>query len=135
MRYPYILEHGEEGGCLLRFLDIPEAITSGKDSNEAIANAADCLHCILAAYVKEGQAFPKPSEGEAYASPPISFIAKLQLIEVWKESGITKVEFAKRLGIAESATRRLLDPSKVAKIEKIAAAAEVLGKKLVVEIR
>jgi antitoxin HicB len=37
----------DEGGFLVTFTDVPEAITGGKDRAEALANAQDALEVAL----------------------------------------------------------------------------------------
>lgn len=64
MRYafPCELTPDQDGGFVVMFPDIPEAITGGGDSAEALAMAEDALATALAGYVLERRAIPTPAE-------------------------------------------------------------------------
>ncbi len=53
--------------------------------------------------------------------------------EAMREQGISNVELARRLEVTEAVVRRLLNPDHSSKIEKMEAALEALGKRLIVE--
>lgn len=57
-RYRYKLERQENGWWLVRFPEIPEALTEGETEEEARANAVDCLSAALEGYVKAGRPLP-----------------------------------------------------------------------------
>lgn len=80
--YPCSLEPESEGGSLVRFPDVPEALTGGRDRTEAPAMAEDCLVVALGAYVKEHQGIPSPGpvlDGQVSIAVPAVFAAKLDL--------------------------------------------------------
>jgi antitoxin HicB len=56
--YRYKLDRQENGWWLVRFPDIPEALTEGETEEEARANAIDCLLTALEGYMKEGRPLP-----------------------------------------------------------------------------
>ncbi len=58
--YPYKLERQKNGWWLVRFPDVPEALTEGETKEEAFENAQDCLITALEGYVKAGRAIPRP---------------------------------------------------------------------------
>ncbi|HEU0142912.1 MAG TPA: hypothetical protein VFQ79_24545 [Bryobacteraceae bacterium] len=51
-----------------------------------------------------------------------------------REKGINNSELARRLGVRETVVRRMLDPEHETKTEKLQAALEVLGKRIVVGV-
>jgi antitoxin HicB len=57
--YPYKLERQENGWWLIRFPQIPEALTEGETREEAIKNAKDCLSTALEGYAKAGSVLPR----------------------------------------------------------------------------
>ena len=59
--YPVHLEPAEEGGFVVTFPDIPEAITEGDDETEALVWAQDALETMLESYVDDKQRIPYPS--------------------------------------------------------------------------
>ena len=59
--YPVSLVRNETGGVLLRFPDVPEAVTCGRSEEEALGCARDLLEAILDGYAAEGRDLPEPS--------------------------------------------------------------------------
>ena len=74
MRYAYpctLTPDDEDGGFVVTFPDVPEAITGGDDRDEALTMAADALSVALAGYMIEGHRFPVPgplADGQALVS-------------------------------------------------------------------
>ena len=62
LRYPAIFEPAEEGGFVVTFPDIPEAITQGEDVDDAMLHAADALETALDFYFDAQRPVPKPSK-------------------------------------------------------------------------
>jgi antitoxin HicB len=56
--YRYKLERQKNDWWLVRFPEIPEALTEGETEEEARANAADCLITALDGYIKAGRPLP-----------------------------------------------------------------------------
>ena len=56
------------------------------------------------------------------------------LYDAWRRSGLNKVAFAERLGIAETEVRRMVNPRHATKIEWIDAALRSLGRRLMVSV-
>ena len=103
----------KDGGLVATFPDVPEAITGGSNLAEALAMAEDALATALAGYVHEKWDIPTPSEavdGQVSVPVPTVVAAKLALYSAMKVQRITKVELADRLGVSESAVRKLTNP-------------------------
>ena len=49
--YPVHLEAAEEGGFIVTFPDVPEAITQGEDEDEALMRAVDALETAFSFYI------------------------------------------------------------------------------------
>lgn len=64
MYYPAKFEPAEEGGFVVTFRDIPEAITQGDDEQEAIDMAKDALRSAMDFYLEDRRAVPLPSAVE-----------------------------------------------------------------------
>lgn len=58
--YPYILTLDSNHTWLVRFPDIPEAVTVGEDVREAAINAQEALEAALEIYVDGGRPIPAP---------------------------------------------------------------------------
>ena len=136
--YPVRLTRAKEGGFVVSCRDLPEAITQGDSREDALAQAMDALDEAFAARMKAGEDFPVPSaarRGEVLAAPPAESVAKAALYVAMREANVSKVEMAARLGVDEKEVRRLLDPHHPSKLPRIAQAIELLGKRLVIELR
>ena len=121
---------------LVSFPDVPEALTEGDTEQEALDEAYDCLVAALAGYIHAGRPIPNPSG--ANHSPLIELspivTAKLALYRAMREQQIDDVILAKRLGTMEITVNRLLDLDYRSHIDHVAAALDVLGKRLVVAV-
>ncbi|MDP1899805.1 MAG: type II toxin-antitoxin system HicB family antitoxin [Rubrivivax sp.] len=125
----------DEGGFVVSCRDLPQLVTQGDDKAHALAEAADAMDEVFAAYMLGGLALPAPSKarrGEHLVSPPAGTVAKAALHSAMMEAGFTKVQLAKRLGVDEKEVRRLLDPHYGSKLPRIAEAIGALGQRLVI---
>lgn len=110
--YRYILEQQENGWWLVRFPEIPEALTEGETEAEARTSAIDCVIAALEGYMKAGKPIPRPSAtapGLDRAVLPSLVTAKLAIYETMRDYGWSKVKLAGELGVPENSVRRLLD--------------------------
>jgi len=137
MNYPVtVTQHPD---CwIVQFIDIPPAITAGQTREEALLNAEDCLDvALLCLFDDEDQPFPPPPSpgGDARVSPTAPIAAKLALMIAWRDSGLSKSAFARRLGKSESEVRnRILNPKHKTALATLDAAARALGKRLTIDI-
>jgi len=123
----------EEGGYVVTFRDLPEAITQGDTVGEALAEAADCLEEAIAGRIDDGREIPSPSSpkrGERIVSVPASMALKAAVYLAVREAGISNSELARRLRLDEKEARRILDPHHPTKLRKIEAALAALGRHL-----
>ena len=81
--YPVTLTPDEaDGGFVVTFDDIPEAITQGDTEGEALAAAKDALESALDFYFEDKRAVPAPSKakrGQNVIELPASLSAKVLL--------------------------------------------------------
>ncbi|GGA79679.1 antitoxin [Brucella endophytica] len=127
-----------DGGYLVTFPDVPEAITGGADHAEALRNASEALGLALRGYLVGDRPLPIPcARADDLVPVPVeaSDALKLAVIEAFNASGLTKTELARRLGKAETEARRILDPDYPSKLPILQAALAVLGKRVVVSIQ
>ena len=135
--YPAQFTLDEGGSLMVRFRDLPEAITSGRDAADAVEQAADCLQEALAGRLVRREAIPKPSKvrrGERRVPMAMYLAPKLALFSAMERAGINNSELARRLGVTEVVIRRMLNPKHETKAGKIEAALRALGKEAVVQI-
>jgi antitoxin HicB len=135
--YPASFRHDEDGRSVVSFPDFPHAHTDGKDVREAMEEAIDCLGSVLAHAIAEKQSIPSPSKlkrGQRLVPVPLWIAGKLALYLTMREKHISNSELARRLGVRETVIRRMLDPDHDTKSEKLQAALEALGKRVVIHL-
>ncbi len=135
--YPCVLQP-DPPGYMVVFPDVPEALTGAEEVQESLLLAEDALAVALAGYVNAKWDIPSPSplaEGQYLVSLPPVVAAKLALYTAMRDQGVTKVGLADRLGISESAIRKLTNPDHRSHIGLVENALKALGRTLVVEDR
>jgi antitoxin HicB len=137
LNYPVVLEAQPEGGFVVTFPDVPEAITQGEDAEEALLYAVDALETALSFYVDARKQLPtasKPRRGQKTVRPSALESAKLGVYQAMTAQGIRKAELARRLGWHMPQVDRLFDVRHASKFEQIEVAASALGKRLVLSV-
>ena len=135
--YPCVITPVDDGSLVATFPDVPEAITGGASRSEALAQAEDALATALAGYVHEKWDIPSPSEavaGHELVAVPAVIAAKLALYSAMRAQRITKVELASRLGISESAVRKLANPDHRSHVGQVQKALRAVGRTIKVEV-
>jgi len=131
------IENDPDGGFIVTFPDVPEAITGGIDKEEAYDNAAQALGLALRSYPIRGLSLPVANYHEGLQ--PISLDAwntlKLSVIEAFNAVGMTKTQLAQKLGKKETEARRILDPNYPTKLQTLEQVLSVLGKKLIITVK
>ena len=134
LAYPAVFTRDEDGRLLVSFPDFPTAHTDGADANEAMEEAIDCLGSSIAFAMADKADVPKPSRlkrGQKLVPVPLWIVGKLALYWTIREIGISQSELARRLNVRETVVRRMLDPNHGTRPEKLQAALEALGKRVV----
>ena len=135
--YPVVLDAQPEGGFVVTFPDVPEAITQGEDEQEALLYAVDALETALSFYIDARKPLPaasKAKRGQRTVRPSALEGAKLGVYQAMTEQGIKKAELARRLGWHMPQVDRLFDLRHASRLDQIEAAARVLGRVLEVRI-
>lgn len=127
-----------EGGYLVTFPDVPEAITGGATLKAALEMAEDALECALLTYVELDRPLPAaatpPGKGLYPVAPRAEAVAKLAVIDAFKKAGISKAEFGRRISKKDMEVKRILDPHHRTKLAPLERAAGALGKRLVITV-
>lgn len=134
--YPVILTP-DEGTVLVTFPDVPEAITFGADTDEALLQAIDALESALSFYVDDRKPLPvpsKPKRGQKTVRPSALECAKLGVYRAMTEQGVKKSELARRLGWHMPQVDRLFDLKHASRLDQIEAAARALGRQVEVSV-
>ena len=128
----------QDGGFVVTFPDVPEAITQGDDVPEALQQAADCLEEAMAGRIRRYESIPaaSPVGPDQYAIPVLAqTAAKAALYLAIRHANITKTELAERLDCDEKEVRRLLDPRHASKLSRLESALAALGQHLVISVK
>ncbi len=136
--YPVTLTHDEtDGGFVVTFLDIPEAISQGETVAEAMKAARAALETALDFYFDDKRAVPAPSKaaaGQALIGLNASLSAKVLLLNEMIYQNIRPAELARRLGTRPQDVNRLTNLRHTTRIDSIAAALLALGKHLEIRV-
>ncbi|MCB1022406.1 MAG: type II toxin-antitoxin system HicB family antitoxin [Bryobacterales bacterium] len=134
--YPVqITPDGEQ--FLVRFPDVPEAITFGETEGEAVVRARDALESALTTYVEAGKALPRPTGNAAESSfIAVSALAeaKLTLHSLLLERGLSVGDLANRLGSTLQSAKRLLDVRVESSLGEIEQAFQALDRRLTIQV-
>jgi antitoxin HicB len=135
--YKALIEPGDaDGTIVVTFPDLPLVATDGAGRDEALANAAEALGLMLLALATDGERLPASKSARGIpVTPQAEVVAKLLLIEAFRESGLTRSEYARRLRRDPKIVRRLLDPMHATPIAQLEEALRVLGRRLVIGTR
>lgn len=131
--YSVQLTRQKEGGYLVTFPDLPEAISQGDDMTSALHEAVDCLEEAIANRIAMKLPIPVPSK--AKRGQHLIFLhgvmaAKAALYVAVKEKKLTNTALAKKLEWDEKEVRRVLDPHYQSSFPKIELALSAVGQRL-----
>ncbi len=135
--YPVVLAPQREGGFLVSFPDVREAITQGENEQEALRVAVDALETALSFYIDARAPLPvprKPRRGQPTVRPSALECDKLGVYRAMTEQGIRKAELARRLGWHMPQVDRLFDLRHASRMDQLEAAARVLGRRIDVRV-
>lgn len=135
MQYPVRLKAAEEGGYIVTFPDIPEAITQGEDIEDALHHGADALESALDFYFEARRPIPlpsKPKRGQRLIELTPSIAAKVLLLNEMLRQKVRPAELARRLGTTPQEVNRLTNIRHTTRIDRVDAALRALGKRLIV---
>ena len=126
----------EDGGFVVTFPDVPEAITQGENRSEALWYAQEALETALTMYIEEQRDLPRPSPANSRptVSPNTLECAKLDIYMLMRAQGVHKEELAQRLRCPIRQVERLLDLGQNSLFEQIEQAATSLGKRIELHI-
>ena len=139
MIYPLTLtQDPETEQIMVRFPDVPEAVTVGKDSREALQWAKDSLLVALSGYMEDARPIPtptKPKAGQPVVVLPVLACAKLAIYEAMRMQGITQLALSRKLDIDPKQVRRILDLDRNSRMDQVEDALKALGRRLVVTVK
>ncbi len=128
--YPCTVREDQSGHYVVRFRDIPEALTSGETREEALAEAEDCLRSALVGYMLEGRDLPAPSppsRGAYLVAPPTPTLLKAAVYTVARDGKVKAAALARALGTDHKEARRILEPTHATKAQRLTDAMAAMG--------
>jgi len=93
LNYPVHLESAEEGGFVVTFPDVPEAITQGDDEAEALMRAIVALETALSFYTDAGHDLPQASKAkrrQRVVRPSALACIKLAIYQTMRDQGVKR---------------------------------------------
>jgi antitoxin HicB len=138
MKFPVNLTPDkDDGGFVVTFPDIPEAITQGDTVEQALAMAQEALETALEFYFEDKRVVPVPSKakrGQRAVELPASLSAKVLLLNEMVTQNIRPAELARRLNTTPQEVNRLTNLRHTTRIDGIAAALQAMGRHLEISL-
>jgi antitoxin HicB len=128
----------DDGGFIITFRDVPEAITQAESLDACLIEASDCLDEAVAGRIDDGLEIPKPSKlktNEKMINLPAQIAIKAALYIAMQEKKVNKSELARRLNVDVREVRRMLNPHHGTKLPSMEQALSALGKQLELHVR
>ena len=130
LAYPATVTRDKSGRYLVRFRDLPEALTDGADEKEALEEAVDCLSEALLSRVVDDEIIPEPSKprrDEYRIAPEPTIALKSLLNSIVRAHKLSTAELARRLKMDHKEARRILDPRHLTKFPRLQEVLRSLG--------
>lgn len=137
MKYPATFTEDKDGGFVVTFRDIPEAITQGDTEEEAMAMAEDVLLDSIDWYLEQKKAVPAPSQaqaGDRLVELPVSVTAKVMLLNEMLAQNVRPVDLSRKMGVRSQDVTRILNLRHNTKIDTVSAAFKALGKSIEIRV-
>jgi antitoxin HicB len=133
MYYPATFTQDPTGGYVVRFRDIPEALTQGDDEADASDMAQDALITAIDFYFEDQRPVPLPSKirsGERLVDLIPSVAVKILLLNEMLTQNVRPADLARRMEVLPQEVTRLLKLDHKTKIDTVAQALHALGRRL-----
>lgn len=131
--YPALLRDNKEGGFIVSFRDVPEAITEIWSLEELQNTAVDALVTMLEMYFEKNKIFPEPSKpkkNEVMVQLPLIVVAKMLLLNVMVSGNIRPCDLARKMNVKPQEVNRIINLQHNTKIDTVDLAMKALGKNL-----
>jgi len=137
--YPVDIFYDENGTVIVKFEDVPEAISVGANLDAALAWAQDALIVALSGYIDEQRDIPIPdvsldNNKETICLPP-QVVMKLSIYQSMRNRGMTIPDIAKCMDVEVETISWLLSLDHDTGLSMLGQALECVGKMLVIDIK
>jgi antitoxin HicB len=126
-----------DGGFVVTFPDLPEAITQGETISDCLLEAVDCLEESIAARIDDHLDIPNPSscnEGEYSVSLSLPMIFKAAVYLAIREAEISQSQLAQKLNVDEREIQSIINPRQGTNLSIIEKVLLTLGKQINIQI-
>ena len=127
----------DDNRFLVKFIDLPEAITEGETMEEALFNASEVLTLTLVGRSEENIDIPMPSKvkegGDIHLVAPCARVQSALLLRRARQN-ISLSDLARTLNSSWPSAARLEDPSHWPSLRQLERAAAALGKRVVISL-
>ena len=140
LRFTYpakLVADRKDGGYVVTFRDLSEAITQGDSIAEALSEAEGALQAAIEGRLEDGMDIPAPSDprrGERLVATPVTTALKAAVYMELRGQGVSKSELARRMNVNEKEARRMLDPRHPTKVPTLERALAALGRRAEIEV-
>ncbi len=128
--YPATVSEHAPGDYVVRFQDVPEAITGGDTVQAAMLQAPDALAAAIEGYLELDRLPPLPSVSAAagaFAVPlDTALAARVALVRAMSEQGVSLAELARRMETDWKTVQRIRT-GKAVSADKVLAALAAVG--------
>ena len=127
----------EDGGFVVTFRDLPEAITQGDTLEECLAEAADCLEEAIAARIDDNLTIPMPSKlenGDKLVSLSLQMTLKSAVYLAMREAGVSAGKLAEIMNVDEKVVQSILDPGLEIELPAVERVLTALGKRVEIQL-
>lgn len=130
-----ITQDPQDKRFLVKFYDLPEAITEGTNLEEALFNASEVLTLTLDARMDEGMEIPQPTSDskDVYMIAPAARTQAALLIK-FARANHTISEIARAMETSWPAAARLENPHHWPSLRQLERAANAVGQRLVISL-
>lgn len=129
--YPVQLARDDNGTILVKFPDVPGAVTFGDNQQDALEHAVDCLETMLLARILDRKDIPAPSpaHGRLTVRPTLLGTLKVTLYQAMRARGWRKADLARVLRVNPRQVDRLLDLRHASTVKQLEQALAACGKR------
>lgn len=136
--YEVKLDMDDNGTFMVTAPAFPEVTTFGDTDEEACRNALKAIEEAIAARIADADDIPHPlakTRGKGwFVQLPVLTYLKAALYMVSRESGVTRAELARRMGVHREQVDRLFRVDHMSRMDQIEAAAKALNVPLHVDV-
>jgi antitoxin HicB len=138
LAYPARLKKQPEGGFLIKFRDVPEALAQGGTKEEALGLGESALITALGVYMEEGKPIPLPSEprrGEILIPLRVENTCRVMFYEAMRRKAFTVKDVAEKMGVTVYKAKKLLHVTSQTTLDDLVRVALALDMQVISQIR